>query len=199
MTACSLSPALKCAGRFCPQVNAAPIPIEAGTNVGGLPNNWWYSFNIGNAHFVSLNSDVVTNPVVVTNTSRYHWNYPVSVQRAQHNFLAKDLAAADANRTAAPWIFVFAHYPMYCSSSAPDCHGQADMLRNGIPGHHDLAWEPLLKAHKVDMFVAAHMHSYERFLPVFNGSSSPRFLDDTTVIKGADSPVHIVTGRRGVF
>ena len=80
MTACSLSPALKCAGRFCPQVNAAPIPIEAGTNVGGLPNNWWYSFNIGNAHFVSLNSDVVTNPVVVTNTSRYRWNYPVSVR-----------------------------------------------------------------------------------------------------------------------
>lgn len=22
------------------------IPPEAGTNVGGKPNNWWYSFNI---------------------------------------------------------------------------------------------------------------------------------------------------------
>ena len=48
------------------------------------------------------------------------------------------------------------------------------MMRNGIPGHHALGLEPLLQKHKVDMYIAAHMHSYERFLPVYNGSSSAR-------------------------
>ena len=41
------------------------------------------------------------------------------------------------------------------------------------------------------------MHSYERFLPVFNGSSPPRFRADPAVIKRADSPVHVVTGAAG--
>ena len=50
------------------------IPPEAGANVGGRRNNWWYSFNIGNAHFISLNSGVVIDPVEVTAASRYHWD-----------------------------------------------------------------------------------------------------------------------------
>ena len=71
------------------------------------------------------------------------------------------------------------------------------MMRNGIPGHHALGLEPLLQKHKVDMYIAAHMHSYERFLPVYNGSSSARFLAHPAVVKGADSPVHVVTGAAG--
>lgn len=50
------------------------IPPEAGANVAGRRNNWWYSFNVGNAHFISLNSGVVIDPLVVTAASRYRWD-----------------------------------------------------------------------------------------------------------------------------
>ena len=168
------------------------IPPEAGTNVGGKPNNWWYSFNIGGAHFISLNSGVVIDPVAVTAASRYKWDYPVSVQRKQYAWLEADLRAAHANRSLAPWVFVFAHYPMYCSSDAADCHTQAEQMRNGIPAAHELAWEPLLQNYSVDMFVAAHMHNYERMLPVHNnGTSSAKWQENPSVITDADAPVHV--------
>jgi len=177
--------------------SAAPIPFAAGANVGGKRNNWWYSFNVGPAHIISLNSGVVTAPTEVTNTSRYKWDYPVEVQREQYTWLKQDLIAASANRSECPWIFVYAHYPLYCSSSSADCKLQADQMRNGIDGHWDVAWEPLLQEHSVDMYVSAHMHSYERFLPVYNGSSLPRWRNTPNIIRNADAPVHVVTGAAG--
>lgn len=81
---------------------------------------------------------------------------------------------------------------MYCSSNDGDCHTQAEQMRNGIPAARELAWEPLLQNYSVDMFVAAHMHNYERMLPVHNnGSSSPKWLASPSVITDADAPVHV--------
>ena len=118
-------------------------------------NNWWYSFNIGNAHFVSLNSNAVMDPVVVTNTSRYQWDYPVSVQIEQWQWLQQDLKAADRNRSSAPWIFVFAHFPLYCSGGG-DCLRQASYMRNGIPNYTEYAWEKVLQDYKVDIYISGH-------------------------------------------
>jgi len=178
--------------------NAPPIPAEAGDNVAGLQNNWWYSYNIGTAHFISLNSNVVTDPTVVTNASRYHWQYPISIQRKQYRWLKQDLIAAMANRSQAPWIVVMAHFPMYCSSTASDCTNQAAMMRNGIPDAHELAWEPLLKEFEVDLYLSAHIHSYERFYPTFNGTSDvEKWSSNPHRIENANATVHIVQGSAG--
>lgn len=62
---------------------------------GGKDNEEWYSFDYGNAHFISLNSN-----------NRYAAD--------QQTWLEKDLASAAGK---APWIFVFFHNPPYSSSS----------------------------------------------------------------------------------
>ena len=178
--------------------NSPSIPSEAGDNVANHSNNWWYSYNIGPAHFISLNSNVVTDPTVVTNTSRYHWNYPVSVQRKQFEWLQQDLIRAAANRTRAPFIIMMAHFPMYCSSTAPGCTSEAELMRNGIPQAHELAWEPLMKEYQVDLYLSAHMHCYERFYPTYNGSSNVEKWSKTPHrIVNAKLPVHIVQGAAG--
>jgi hypothetical protein len=42
------------------------------------------------------------------------------------------------------------------------------------------------------MFVAAHMHNYERMLPVHNnGTSSAKWQENPSVITDADAPVHV--------
>lgn len=70
-------------------------------------------------------------------------------------------------------------------------------MRNGIEGQRNLAWEPLLREHSVDMYISGHMHSYERFLPVYNGSSLPKWRKTPNVIHNADAPIHVVTGAAG--
>jgi hypothetical protein len=238
----------------------------AGANIANLPNNWWYSFNIGNAHIVSLNAPATSLPLQYTAQSRYHWDYPAEVGQLQYDWLKQDLAAARAN-TSAPWIFVYSHYPMYCRSpprpllppSLPavglclilpslgsgdpseDCGWLADVMRNGIQdpprasvppcpdrcgatarpstvpravpqvkgpsfqpgpaGPHSAwvspGWEPLLKEFSVDMYISAHVHNYERFLPVFNGTSHPKWRATPNRIEHPDAPVHVVTGAAG--
>ena len=137
--------------------------------MAGKRNNWWYSFNIGNAHLISLSSSVVTAPTEVTNGSRYRWDYPRDLLRDQFKWLESDLAAANANRSEAPWVIVFAHFPMYCSKSSPDCTSQAEYMREGIPGEEQFGWEPLFRNYSVDMYISGHVHNYERHLPVYNG------------------------------
>merc|ERR1740130_1263383 len=71
-------------------------------------------------------------------------------------------------------------------------------MRNGIPQAHELAWEPLLKEFDVDLYLSAHMHCYERFYPMFNGTSDvEKWNTNPNRIENADAPVHIVQGAAG--
>ena len=58
-------------------------------------------------------------------------------------------------------------------------------------------WEPLLKEYNVDMYISAHVHNYERFLPIFNGTSHPKWRANPNRIEHPDAPVHVVTGAAG--
>jgi len=59
-----------------------------------------------------------------------------SCRAAQLEWLEKDLAAANANRDAVPWIVAFSHFPLYCSNcpapghEPPKGHGQT--TREGV-------------------------------------------------------------------
>ena len=67
--------------------NAAPLPAMAGANIAGMPNNWWYSYNVGLVHIVSLNAPATTLPTQYTARSRYRWDYPRQVIQQQHDRL----------------------------------------------------------------------------------------------------------------
>lgn len=90
------------------------------TDNGPAPNNWFFSWNVGLVHFVVLSSEL-------------YFQYPDTnpLLREQWLWVQADLAAAAANRTAAPWIVVSGHRSIYCSSGS-DCDDDATKLRAGI-------------------------------------------------------------------
>jgi hypothetical protein len=126
-------------------------------------NNLEYSFDYGGAHFVAFSTehDLET-------AARY---------------LAEDLAQVDRKTT--PWVVVFAHKPLYCSTKDYyDCERH---------GPHTIApiIEPILKHHQVDLCLFGHLHNYERSYPVFNGTVMGTTYTDP------QAPVHMVIGMAG--
>ena len=103
--------------------------------VGGLPNNHWYSFNVGNAH------------IAVMSTEAYFF---YSGAAAQFAWLEADLAAVD--RATHPWLIVFGHRSIYCSCDG-DCDGAATTVREGAYG-----MEALFQKYGVDLFINGHEH-----------------------------------------
>jgi hypothetical protein len=118
-------------------------PSNTGTIATGAspssPNNWWFSWNYGLVHFVTISTEVFSD-------------HPTLVPRMLA-WLEADLEAANANRTLAPWIIVHGHRPCYCSCDG-DCDGGATEVRLGL--------EPLLYKYGVEFLIVGHEHNYER-------------------------------------
>jgi len=64
----------------------------------GSTGNFWFSYDYGNVHVISLSSQ-----------------HSLDAGSPQIEFLTKDLDAATANRGSVPWIVVGFHKPLYCS------------------------------------------------------------------------------------
>lgn len=95
-----------------------------------------YSFDVGNAHFVVLDS----------NTS--------DLVQAQKDWLASDLALANADPDI-DWKIVMFHHPAYSASTA---HGSTQRILDH--------WIPILEQHDVDLTFSGHDHNYERTHPI---------------------------------
>ncbi len=105
-----------------------------------LPHNErWYSFNWGNVHLISLD----TESLYIPGSKQLEW-------------LENDLNEASADSTI-DWIIVFFHKPPYSSSLA---HGSDLFIRRFI--------SPVLEAYGVDVVFNGHDHTYERSFPVYN-------------------------------
>ena len=100
----------------------------------------WYSFDLGNVHFVTLSSEFSVN-----------YNGP------QYRFVEKDLVHAKSNGS--KWIVVFVHKPSYTSKST---HGP---LRGLAVNFH-----PIFHKYGVDLVINAHNHFYERTYPLIPGN-----------------------------
>jgi len=163
----------------------------------------FWSIDIGPIHLVSYNTEM------------YFWPEWYGAEHAarQHAWLDADLAAADANREAVPWIIVTGHRPMYCTwpdATTGACDGEHEASRKGIlsvcsplDGHScmrrwgataNLSVEQLLRKHGVDVAIFGHIHIYSRSWPVH---------DEVVYAYGdgayVDPPatVHMVTGAGG--
>ena len=117
-----------------PYFNIFTLPAngEAGGLASGTPR--YYSFNIGNIHFVCLDSMTSDR----------------SPSGAMLTWLSADLAA---NRQT--WTVAFWHHPPYTKGSHDsDNEGQLiEMRGNALP---------ILESYGVDLVLAGHSHSYER-------------------------------------
>lgn len=118
----------------------------------------------------------------------------------QWNWIVDDLTKAyDSGEY--DWIFAYSHRPFYCSNTddIPDCTHDAAKLRKGIPsgpnGEYQWGIETALSVRPIDLYMSAHEHSYERTLPVKNGTID--FQKDVNKYIDPKYPAHIITGSGG--
>jgi len=141
--------------------------------------NHYYSYNLGNMHFVSINLDLAIESS--------------ELLAPMLNWLSQDLQNATANRAAAPWIIFYTHRPLYCSDNTTgDCENNA---------HKFAQLEDILNQYHVDLFLSGHVHSYERMLPIYRGEVAQfeRVSGDDSYryIVNPTAPVYIVQGKAG--
>lgn len=125
-----------------------------------------WSFRWGDLAVVSIWVDGSTDPM------RGH----------QLERLKQELARYDGEDV--KWRVVTMHAPPYSTSAA---HGSACRAR--------LALEPVLRAHSVDLVLAAHDHSYERTYPAYDGAAV--FTASATTYPKGLSPAYVVAGIGG--
>ncbi|KAH8805210.1 acid phosphatase AphA [Xylogone sp. PMI_703] len=180
-----------------------------GEETGGV-GNFWYSFDYGLAHFVSIDgeTDFANSPewpfardlkgnetkpkeseTFVTDSGPFgdvDGSYKDTKNYEQYKWLVNDLKSVD--RTKTPWLIVMSHRPMYSSGVSGY---QAD-LRN--------AFEALLLQYGVDAYLSGHIHWYERMFPLGkNGTiDTASIINNNTYYTNAGKSItHIVNGMAG--
>lgn len=119
-------------------VNIFTLPTQG--EAGGVPSGteYYYSFNHGHVHFVSLDSE--TSDI-----------YPDAPMLA---WLREDLQANTSD-----WLIAYWHSPPYThgshnSDDFADSNGRLVLMRQHVL--------PILEAHGVDLVLSGHSHHYER-------------------------------------
>ena len=141
--------------------------------------NHYYSYNIGNMHFVSFNLDLtLKNPNLTQNMLKW---------------LENDLENASLNRNKQPWIIAYTHRPFYCSyPNDSDCANNSKIFAE---------FEDLLIKYDVDLVIGGHVHFYERMLPIKKGAmgSFQHDVNDKsfTKIVNPKSPIYVLQGMAG--
>jgi len=137
--------------------------------------NMFYSWDQGPVHWVSISTES---------------NFPGSPDgglNSQVEWLHSDLSKANLleNRAVRPWVIVTGHKPFY-TSSAEQCKpsgpfGSTKTLQD--------VFEPIFKQYSVNLFLAGHIHVYERNWPAYMNlapsKSYIRATDTITIISGA--------------
>ncbi|KAK3445590.1 hypothetical protein EUGRSUZ_A01510 [Eucalyptus grandis] len=124
----------------------------------GSDSNLYYSFDVAGVHVVMLGSYTDFDP-----------------SSAQYKWLQTALGKVDRTRT--PWIAVLIHAPWYNSNTAHQGEEESIGMKASMEG--------LLYQGRVDVVFAGHVHAYERFTRVYNGSANDC------------GPVHITIGDGG--
>ncbi|GAA5921081.1 hypothetical protein JCM3775_004082 [Rhodotorula graminis] len=146
--------------------------------------NFWYSYDNGMVHFVSLTAetDLGNGLVGPIENSTNNVNGPFgSYQNEQVDWLKNDLASV--NRTATPWVVASLHRP-WLTNVEPD----------GLdyPAWQQ-AFETILYDGEVDLVQHGHVHTTELFQPQYNGTLDERGLDNPR------APLILVNGAAGHY
>ncbi|KAJ6151267.1 hypothetical protein N7470_007861 [Penicillium chermesinum] len=181
-----------------------------GSETGGV-GNFWYSFDYGLAHFISIDgeTDFAYSPewsfaedvkgdealpkeseTFVTDSGPFGSVHDGKVHDnkayEQYQWLKKDLESIDRKKT--PWVLVMSHRPMYSSAYSSYMMHVRD------------AFEELLLKHGVDAYLSGHIHWYERIWPMGrNGTLDTHSIVDKNTYRAnpGKSITHIVNGMAG--
>ncbi|SNX85467.1 related to Acid phosphatase precursor [Melanopsichium pennsylvanicum] len=136
---------------------------------------FWYSFEYGMVHFISL--DTETDFPSAPDTSNLDAG-PFGRANQQLDFLKADLASVD--RTITPWIIATGHRPWYSTGGS-----------DNICTECQTAFEDLFYQYGVDLFVAGHVHNLQRQHPTYKGTV------DVAGLNNPKAPWYIVAGAAG--
>ncbi|CAI4223352.1 unnamed protein product [Auanema sp. JU1783] len=145
---------------------------------GKFDDNQFWSFNIGDVHFVGISTE--------------YYGYKMSSEaQAQYEWLHNDLKLNSHKA----WTVLFMHRPMYCSNKEKTgCEFHENLMtRVGSPGYPAL--EPLFNDAGVDMVFWGHEHTYQRNYPVYELKSFEK--QDVDHFHNAATPVYTLTGAAG--
>lgn len=140
------------------------ISSPRNAEAGGVPssNKSYYSFDYGNIHFLSLNSEYL-QAIITGNTSFISW-------------LKQDLA-----NTKKDWIVAFWHQPPYTKGThdSDDDFSRHQLMRENVV--------PILEQYGVDLVLGGHSHGYERSY-LINGhrGKSNTFNASTMLLDGGN-------------
>jgi hypothetical protein len=146
-------------------------------------SNMWYKYAYSHATFISISTETdypnaPDHPGAISPFG--HDAGPFGNQLA---WLEQQLIQANNDRANRPWIIVHGHRAMYTTELSDWPIAQYLVLRQHM--------EPLFAKYNVDVYLAGHVHSYERNWPVQN---------NVVCAKNYINPnctVHIVNGAAG--
>ncbi|KAK4508745.1 hypothetical protein PRZ48_002484 [Zasmidium cellare] len=145
---------------------------------GGL-ENFWYSYDYGMAHFVSIDTETdLGHGLTGPDEGSPEFSGPFGLMNQQLDWLEKDLASVDRRKT--PWVVVLGHRPFYNSAG-------------GICTNCSANFEPLFHRYGVDLYFCGHSHVYNRNAPIYNNVTDPRELNNP------NSTWYIVNGAAGHY
>lgn len=150
--------------------------------------NMWYSFNLGSAHFVSINTET-DFPGAPKDKFRI-----VGPDNGgfgdQLKWLENDLQKANEARKEGriPWIIVAGHRPIYSLNyhDGDKITGETIALQKAMEG--------LFKKYNVDLYLCGHVHGYERQRPTYQ--NIPSSFENYSYTNPQD-PIYIVDGAAG--
>jgi len=127
-----------------PYLDIFSLPTRG--EAGGLPSGseQYYSFDHGNVHFVSLDSQLTARDP--------------NQRAAMKTWLIDDLAA-----NASDWTIVFFHHPPYSKGANHDSDDTEKLGGFDMPQQHMREeFVPVFDKYGVDLVYSGHSHSYER-------------------------------------
>lgn len=155
-------------------------------NEANQGTGFFYSFNMGRTHYVMIDTEI------------YLDDDSYAECMTQTNWLRKDLKRANEEREKRPWIVMLTHRNMYCSvdwvkpfKKNGDCGADAMGIRKNL--------EEIVYENKVDLFLQAHVHQYERNSPIYKNQSVSLMNDESLqhVFVNPQAPIYITNGNAG--
>lgn len=164
------------------------VDVPTNGEIGGVPSGYelYYSFDYGNAHFISMNSEIGS----IFNGS---WDWTgASPFNSFNGSPFTDWLHADLQANDKPWVIAYMHQPPHTDGShESDAFWEVYMkaMRDNIM--------PILESYGVDLIMAGHSHVYERSFLIngyysadFNQFNTSHVVDDATGRLSQNDPYH---------
>ncbi|MBL4577962.1 MAG: metallophosphoesterase [Flavobacteriales bacterium] len=158
-----------------PYLNMFTLPTAG--EAGGTASNdeGYYSYDYGNVHFISINSE------------DYSWSgFPPNITITHNPDMLTWLENDLTNNTNKDWIIAYFHATPYADGTHSEAYSGSDPIKiidGTIMRTMRDYFVPILENHGVDLILAGHSHDYERsYFTYGNYGSGGPYPPDSTVL-----------------